>query len=149
LACDKYVFRQERNRRILALWNIGDYTLGQIGVVFGLRPDGVGRVLNQARLAGHEVLTIDAAERGRRAGRSRRLWRDGGTDCRSETGVMTPEASQQVRTLWLAGFSAVRIVAVLDIPITTILAEARRLDLPCRCRRRKCPRHSKQASAHP
>ena len=116
----------ERNRRLLALWNTGDYTQAQIGGVFGLRAGRVDQVLRQARVAGLEVLTIDAAERGRRAGRSRRLWRDG----RSETGVETPEASQQLRVAWLSGVSAVRIAVMLGSSEPFVRSEARRLGLP-------------------
>jgi hypothetical protein len=58
-----------------------------------------------------------------------------------------PGASDQIRSLWLCGFSSFRISATLDIPVTTVVIEARRLDLPCRCRRRQCPRHGKRAGA--
>jgi hypothetical protein len=51
---------------------------------------------------------------------------------------LKPGASQKIRTLWFAGVSAVRIAVLLDIPEHTILAEARRLDLPCRSPRRRC-----------
>ena len=122
------VVHSPKRGRILALWNTGDYTLAEIGVVFRMRAVNVGGVLRRARLAGLNVLTITPSEKGRRAARSRRLCRDG----RSEVDVVTLEASLQLRTAWLSGVSAVRIGAMLDTTERSVRMEARRLGLPSR-----------------
>jgi hypothetical protein len=116
-----------------------------IGLVVGLDAHGVSHVLQKARRDGLAVLRITPAERGRRGVRSQVLWRDGGR----HQPKLTPEVSQDIRTAWLSGLSSLRISIVLNIPESTIRAEAERLGLPCHCRRRNCVKHGKQASAQP
>jgi hypothetical protein len=123
----KLVYSQKRDR-ILALWNAGDHTMAEIGVVFGTHACNVAGVLCRARRTGLDVLAIAPSERARRAARSRRLWCDG----QPETDVITPEASLQLRTAWLSGVSAVRIAVMLDAPERLVWMEARRLGLPSR-----------------
>jgi hypothetical protein len=49
---------------------------------------------------------------------------------------MEAEVSEQIRKLWLAGVSSVRIASILDIGESSVRAEARRLGLPLRRKRK-------------